>query len=104
MYAIIVSGGKQYRVKEGQKLQVEKLVGAPGEAVVIDTVLLVATEDGVKVGQPYVSGCRVNTEIVRHGRGEKITIIKFKRRKNYRRKQGHRQHFTELAIKGIVAA
>ncbi|MES2212851.1 MAG: 50S ribosomal protein L21, partial [Pseudomonadota bacterium] len=91
MYAIIESGGKQYRIKEGQKLQVEKLVGAPGESVVIDKVLLVATDDGIVVGQPYVSNYRVNTEILRHGRGEKITIIKFKRRKHHMKRQGHRQ-------------
>lgn len=104
MYAIIMTGGKQYRVKEGQVLQLEKLDIEAGDAVEFDKVLLVAEGDKVTVGSPFVGKAKVTADVVEHGRGKKITIIKFKRRKKYRRKQGHRQDFTAVKITKIEAA
>ncbi|GAB2778261.1 50S ribosomal protein L21 [Halomonas shantousis] len=103
MYAVIKSGGKQYRVQEGQTLKLEKLEVATGEALEFDQVLLVADGDDVKVGAPLVDGAKVAAEVVSHGRGEKVTIIKFRRRKHSMRRQGHRQWFTEVKITGISA-
>lgn len=103
MYAVIKSGGKQYRVQEGQTLKLEKLEVATGESLDFDQVLLVADGDDVKVGAPLVDGAKVTAEIVSHGRGEKIRIIKFRRRKHSMRRQGHRQWFTEVKITGISA-
>ncbi|MGC3874161.1 50S ribosomal protein L21 [Halomonas sp. GXIMD04776] len=103
MYAVIKSGGKQYRVQEGQTLKLEKLEVATGESLDFDQVLLVADGDDVKVGAPLVSGAKVSAEIVSHGRGEKVRIIKFRRRKHSMRRQGHRQWFTEVKITGISA-
>ena len=100
MYAVIKTGGKQYRVTEGQKLRVEKLPGNPGDALKFDEVLLVGG-DTPKIGQPLVKGASVAAEIVGQDRGKKIVVFKFKRRKNYRRKNGHRQPYTELKITGI---
>ena len=100
MYAVIKTGGKQYRVAEGQKLRVEKLAGAAGDKVTFDEVLLVGG-DAPKIGQPLVKGASVAAEIVGQDRGKKIVVFKFKRRKNYRRKNGHRQPYTELKITGI---
>ena len=102
MYAVIKTGGKQYRVTEGQSLQVEKLTGAPGEKVTFNDVLLVGGGEGLKIGQPTVSGARVEAQIVGQLRGPKIIIFKFRRRKNYRRKQGHRQPYTQLKITAIT--
>ncbi len=105
MYAVIESGGKQHRIVPGEKLKLEKLAVEAGQTIAFDKVLLVATEaGGVQVGAPYVAGAKVVATVVSHGRGPKITIIKFRRRKNYRRKQGHRQDFTEVQIQEIVAA
>lgn len=102
MYAIFETGGKQYRVKQGDLVQVEKLPGGVGAKVVFDRVLLVGgTADAPAIGRPLVQGAAVEGEIVRQGRGEKLTIFKFKRRKNYRRKIGHRQAFTELKVTAI---
>ena len=103
MYAVIKTGGKQYRVAEGQKLRVEKLAGNAGDKVTFDEVLLVggAERDTPKIGQPLVKGASVAAEIVGQDRGKKIVVFKFKRRKNYRRKNGHRQPYTELKITGI---
>ncbi|NMC70639.1 MAG: 50S ribosomal protein L21 [Myxococcales bacterium] len=102
MYAIFETGGKQYRVKQGDLVQVEKLPGDVGAKVVFDRVLLVGgTADAPAIGRPLVQGAAVEGEIVRQGRGEKLTIFKFKRRKNYRRKIGHRQAFTELKVTAI---
>jgi large subunit ribosomal protein L21 len=101
MYAVIKTGGKQYRVAQGDKLRVEKLPGNVGDTVTLGEVLLVGSGDGVKVGQPVVSGAKVEAKIVGQDRGEKIIIFKFRRRKNYRRKTGHRQPFTALEITGI---
>jgi len=100
MYAVIKTGGKQYRVAEGQKLRVEKLAGNAGDKVTFDEVLLVGG-DAPKIGQPIVKGASVAAEIVGQDRGKKIVVFKFKRRKNYRRKNGHRQPYTELKITGI---
>jgi large subunit ribosomal protein L21 len=102
MYAVIKTGGKQYRVAEGQRLCVEKLVGVAGDKVSLDEVLFVGG-DTVKIGQPLVAGAKVSAEIVNQGRGKKLVIFKFRRRKNYRRKTGHRQPYTELKITGIQA-
>ena len=104
MYAVIQTGGKQYRVSEGQKLRVEKLPGNPGDAVNFEQVLLVGGGESLKIGQPVVAGAHVKAEIVAHDRGKKIIIFKFRRRKNYRRKSGHRQPYTELKITGISLA
>jgi large subunit ribosomal protein L21 len=100
MYAVIKTGGKQYRVAEGQKLRVEKLTGNAGDKVTFDEVLLVGG-DAPQIGQPLVKGASVAAEIVGQDRGKKIVVFKFKRRKNYRRKNGHRQPYTELKITGI---
>ena len=103
MYAVIESGGKQYRVQPGQMVVLEKLVGETGEAVEFDKVLLVADDNQVAVGRPLVEGARVTAEIVEHGRGDKVIIFKFKRRKNSRLKKGHRQDFTRVKINDVVA-
>ena len=101
MFAVIVSGGKQYRVQEGQTLKVEKLAVEAGSNVDFDRVLLVSNGDDVKVGAPVVEGAKVSAEVVSHGRGDKVTIIKFRRRKHHMKRQGHRQWFTEVKITGI---
>jgi large subunit ribosomal protein L21 len=100
MYAVIKTGGKQYRVQKGDKLFVEKLPGNVGDAISFDQVLLVGGET-LKLGKPLVSGAKVEAKILEHGRGEKVIIFKFRRRKNYRRKTGHRQPFTTLQITDI---
>jgi large subunit ribosomal protein L21 len=101
MYAVIRTGGKQYRVSEGQTLRVEKLSGKAGDKINFGEVLLLGG-DTPKVGQPLVKGASVAAEIVAEGRGPKIIVFKFKRRKNQRRKSGHRQTYTELKITGIT--
>jgi len=103
MYAVIKSGGKQYRVQEGQTLKLEKLEIPTGETIEFDEVLLVAEGDDVTVGAPLVEGAKVSAEIVDHGRAKKINIIKFRRRKHSMKRQGHRQWFTEVKITGISA-
>ena len=100
MFAVIQTGGKQYRVAEGDRLRVEKLAGDVGAKVTFDKVLLIGGES-VKVGTPLVSGAKVSAEIVAQARDKKVIVFKFRRRKNYRRKQGHRQPFTELKITGV---
>ena len=102
MYAVIRTGGKQYRVAEGQKLRVEKLPGNAGDKVTFNEVLLLGG-DAPKIGQPLVGGATVAAEITAQDRGKKIVVFKFRRRKNYRRKNGHRQPYTELKITGITA-
>ena len=102
MYAVIKTGGKQYRVATGDKLRVEKLAGNVGDAVVFDQVLLLGGES-VKLGTPLVGGAKVEAKIVTQGLGKKLIVFKFRRRKNYRRKNGHRQPFTALQIVNIVA-
>lgn len=101
MYAVIVSGGKQHRVVEGETLRLEKLDVATGETVDFDKVLMVGEGENVKVGAPYVDGGKVSAEVVSHGRGDKVRIIKFRRRKHSRKQQGHRQWYTEVKITGI---
>ena len=103
MYAVFQSGGKQHRVSEGQTVRLEKLEVATGEAVEFDKVLLVANGEEVAVGAPYVEGGKVTAEVVAHGRGKKIKIVKFRRRKHSRKQAGHRQWFTEVKITGINA-
>ena len=103
MYAVFQSGGKQHRVAEGQTVRLEKIEVAPGDAVEFDNVLMVSNGDDVKIGMPYVDGGKVTAEVVTHGRGEKIKIVKFRRRKHSRKTQGHRQWFTEVKITGINA-
>jgi large subunit ribosomal protein L21 len=102
MYAIIKSGGKQYRVKQGEQVRVEALVAEVGSTVSLGEVLLVGTGDGVKVGAPLVSGAKVTATVVSHGRGDKVKIFKLRRRKHYQKTQGHRQSYTELRIDDIV--
>ena len=103
MYAVIKTGGKQYRVEEGDTLKIEKLEVGTGESVDFDQVLLVADGDKVTVGQPLVDGAKVTAEVVEQGRHDKIRIIKFRRRKHHRKQQGHRQWFTAVKITGIKA-
>ena len=102
MYAVIATGGKQYRVTEGQTLKVEKLTADVGASLDIDKVLMVANGDDVKIGKPYLDGGKVTVTVKSHGRGEKIRIIKFRRRKHSRKTQGHRQSYTELEITSIA--
>ncbi|MGD8418351.1 MAG: 50S ribosomal protein L21 [Pseudomonadales bacterium] len=101
MFAVFSSGGKQHRVTEGEVIRLERLTAEPGEEVVFDKVLLVAHGDEVTVGKPYVDGGKVTAEVLGHDRAKKIRILKFKRRKDYMRRQGHRQWFTQLKITGI---
>ena len=103
MYAVIVTGGKQYKVAEGDTLKVEKIEQPTGESIVFDNVLLVGNGDDVKIGAPVVEGAKVTAEVVNQGRHDKIRIIKFRRRKHSMKRQGHRQWFTEIKITGIQA-
>ena len=103
MYAVIVSGGKQHRVEEGETLKLEKLNIEVGASVDFDRVLLVVNGEDVKIGAPVVQDARVSAEIVSHGRGKKVRIMKFKRRKHHMKQMGHRQWFTEVKITGISA-
>jgi len=102
MYAVIKSGGKQYRVESGKQVRVEALAADVGSAVAFEEVLLVGTGDSVKVGAPLVSGAKVKATVVAHGRGEKVKIFKLRRRKHYQKSQGHRQNYTEVRIDDIV--
>jgi large subunit ribosomal protein L21 len=102
MYAVVRTGGKQVRVAPGEAVRVEKLPGAVGDPVEFAEVLLVGGEGDTRVGRPLVAGARVVATITAQGRGPKITIFKQKRRKNYRRKQGHRQSYTEVRVESIV--
>ncbi|HCJ38742.1 MAG TPA: 50S ribosomal protein L21 [Halieaceae bacterium] len=101
MYAVIVSGGKQHRVEEGEVLKLEKLEVATGEPVEFDQVLMVGEGADVKIGAPLVDGGKVTAEVVAHGRHEKIRIVKFNRRKHHRKETGHRQWYTEVKITAI---
>jgi large subunit ribosomal protein L21 len=104
MYAIIQTGGKQYRVAEGEVVRIEKLDQETGSDVQFDQVLLVSKDDNVTVGKPTVAGAKVVGEIVDQTRGKKVEIIKFKRRKHQMKRQGHRQYYTDVKIKQIDAA
>jgi large subunit ribosomal protein L21 len=102
MYAVIKSGGKQYRVESGATLRLEALAADVGAAVSFDQVLLVGAGDGVQVGAPLVSGALVRATVLGHGRGDKVKIFKMRRRKHYQKTQGHRQSYTEVRIDDIV--
>ena len=102
MYAIVETGGKQYRVEPGEVIQLEKVPTDVGQTIELDQVRLVHGDSGVVIGQPLVEGARVTAEVVRQGRTRSITIFKKKRRKNYRRTKGHRQYFTQVRITGIT--
>jgi len=102
MYAVIETGGKQYRVANGTKLKIERLVAGEGDAVEFDKVLLVGEGTDVKIGAPYVSGSTVKATVLGHAKGKKVTTIKFRRRQNYMRTKGHRQWFTEIEVTGIT--
>ena len=102
MYAVIKSGGKQYRVASGEKLKIEQLAAAVGAEIVIDQVLMVADGEKIALGTPLVAGASVTAKIVSHGRGDKVHIFKMRRRKHYRKSQGHRQNYTEIEILGIA--
>jgi large subunit ribosomal protein L21 len=101
MYAVIKTGGKQYRVAEGETLKIESVAGDVGSAIVLDKVLAVGNGDSIKVGKPLVSGASVKATIVSNGRHDKVTIFKMRRRKHYQKHQGHRQNYTEIRIDGI---
>lgn len=103
MYAVIEAGGKQYRVSEGDTVKVEKITAEEGASVALDKVLMLADGDNIKVGKPYVAGGIVNATVERHGRGEKVSILKFRRRKHHLKRQGHRQWYTALKITSIQA-
>jgi len=103
MYAVIKTGGKQYRVAQGETLKVESIAGDVGSAIVLDKVLAVGNGDKLNVGKPLVNGASVKATIVSHGRGDKVKIFKMKRRKHYQKHQGHRQNYTEIRIDGISA-
>ena len=103
MYAVIKTGGKQYRVSKGAVLRVEKLDAAAGDKVEFDQVLLVGEGKDVKIGTPYVEGSKVEATVQSEGRGRKIDVVKFKRRKNYQRFHGHRQAYSEIRVTDIVA-
>ncbi len=101
MYAVIHTGGKQYRVAPGQKLKIEKLEADAGTEVAFDQVLAVSNGDALTFGQPLIADGKVVAEVLKHGRHDKVYIVKFRRRKHYRKQQGHRQHFTEVKITSI---
>lgn len=102
MYAVIHAGGKQYRVNSGEMLRVERIPASVGEAVSFDQVLAVGEGESLRVGAPYVAGVAVKGTVIGHGRGDKVLVFKFRRRKGYRRSQGHRQSYTEVRIDDIV--
>jgi len=103
MYAIIETGGKQYKVQEGDVVYIEKLNAGEGEAVSFDKVLLVSKESGVVIGAPTVAGASVSAKVEKQGKGKKVIVYKYKAKKNYRRKQGHRQPYTKVVIEKIQA-
>lgn len=102
MYALIHAGGKQYRVSSGEKLRIELLAALVGESVSFDQVLALGQGDSLRVGAPYVDGASVKGTVLGHGRGDKVLVFKMRRRKGYRRTQGHRQSYTEVRIDDIV--
>ena len=103
MYAVIATGGKQYRVSQGAVLRVEKLDAEEGASIEFDQVLLVGEGDQVSLGTPFLDGGKVQAVVMSQGKARKVEIVKFRRRQNYRRTKGHRQHFTQVKITGIVA-
>ncbi len=103
MYAVVKTGGKQYKVAPGEKLKVEQIPADVGAAVVLDQVLMIGEGESVRLGQPIVAGATVKATVVAHGRHAKVKIFKMRRRKHYQKHQGHRQNYTELKIETIVA-
>ncbi len=103
MYAVFQSGGKQHRVSEGQIIRLEKLNAEAGKEFEFNQILMVANGKNFKIGAPFVEGGKISAEVLAHGRGKKIKIIKFRRRKHYRKQQGHRQWFTDIKITSIMA-
>ena len=103
MYAVVQTGGKQYRVAEGDTIKVEKLTADEGASIELEKVLMVTDGEDVKVGSPYVDGGKVTATVKSQGRGKKVKIIKFRRRKHHMKRQGHRQWYTELQVTGISA-
>ncbi len=104
MYAIVETGGKQFRVSKGDVIRVEKLAVAEGDSIALDQVMMLQSEAGTVIGNPYIDGASVNARVVENGKSKKVVIYKYKAKKNYRKKQGHRQPFTELEIVEISAA
>ena len=104
MYAVIKTGGKQYRVQAGEKIKVEQIPADVGSQIVLDQVLMVGTCDTVTIGKPLVAGAQVNATVVSQGRHDKVKIFKMRRRKHYQKRQGHRQNYTEIQIGEILAA
>jgi large subunit ribosomal protein L21 len=102
MYAVVKTGGKQYRVSAGEKLRIEQIGAEVGQEIVLDEVLLVADGDALRMGTPLVAGARVTAKVIKQGRGDKVHIFKMRRRKHYRKSQGHRQNYTEIEILGIA--
>ena len=102
MYAVVKTGGKQYRVSAGEKLRIEQVAAEVGQEIVLDEVLAVVDGDALKLGSPLLSGARVTAKVLAHGRGDKVRIFKMRRRKHYRKSQGHRQNYTEIEILGIA--
>jgi large subunit ribosomal protein L21 len=103
MYAVFLTGGKQYRAAPGETLRVERIVADPGDVVDFDRVLMIGDEGSVQVGQPFLSGGRVSARVTAHGRAAKVRIVKMKRRKHYMKRQGHRQNYTEIEVTGVTA-
>jgi large subunit ribosomal protein L21 len=101
MYAVIQTGGKQYRVAPGDTLRIETLAADAGQVIEVDRVLMIANEDGSRVGRPFIDGGKVTATVTAHGRHPKIRIIKFRRRKHHMKQMGHRQNYTEIRIDGI---
>jgi len=101
MYAVIKTGGKQYRVSSGEKLKVEQLAADVGSQITIDQVLLVADGDNISIGKPLVKGAKVQATVVNHGRGDKVRVFKMRRRKHFKKQQGHRQNYTEIQVDQI---
>ena len=104
MYAIVATGGKQYRVEPGQRLEIEKIAAEPGSQVDLGSVLLVADGDNVMVGQPTVAGAHVVAEVLREAKGKKVIVFKYKSKVRYRRKTGHRQKYSQVVVRDIVTA
>ena len=103
MYAVIKAGGKQYRVASGEKLKIETIAAEIGSEIVLDEILMIADGENVTLGTPTLAGASVKAKVLAHGRGDKVRIFKMRRRKHYRKSQGHRQNYTEIEILGIAA-
>lgn len=103
MYAVVETGGKQYKVQPGDVIFVEKMEASEGETVKLDRVLMVSKDDGIVIGNPVVEGASVTAKVIKNGKGPKIMVFKYKPKKNYRRRQGHRQPYTKLQIEAVEA-